>query len=78
MDGQCGSCDGRPMSAGFTDITNATDLLEDYRAVVTELRGNLERLKELLEIQILLETPPVLRRDSDSNSSDALLELTST
>ena len=66
------------MSAGFTDIANPTDLLEDYRAIIIELRGNLERLKELVEIQILLETPPVLRRNSDSDSSDALLELAST
>jgi hypothetical protein len=78
MDGQCGSCEGQPMSAGFTDIANPTDLLEDYRAIIIELRGNLERLKELVEIQILLETPPVLRRNSDSDSSDALLELAST
>jgi hypothetical protein len=78
MDGQYGSCEGWPMSAGFTDIANPTDLLEDYRAVVTELHSNVERLKELVEVQILLETPPVLRRYSHSDSSEALLELGST
>jgi hypothetical protein len=66
------------MSAGVTDTANPSDLLEDYRATVKELRGNLERLKELLEIQILLESPPALRRRSKSDSDDALLQLAST
>jgi hypothetical protein len=66
------------MSVQSTDIANPPDLLEDYRATMAELRGNLERLKELVEIQILLETPPTARRHSHSDSSDALLQLAST
>lgn len=71
------SCEDHCMSAGFTDIANPADLLEDYQATVRELRGNLERLKELLEIQIFLESPPALRRRSHSDSEDALLQLVS-
>lgn len=63
------------MSTPSADIANPADLLEGYRATVTELRGNLDRLKELVEIQILLETPPVLRRRSGFDSDDALLQL---
>ena|ERR1051326_4033203 len=78
IDGRTCSCERRSMSAGVTDTANPSDLLEDYRATVKELRGNLERLKELLEIQILLESPPALRRRSKSDSDDALLQLAST
>jgi hypothetical protein len=52
-------------------------ILEDYRATVTELRGNLARLKELVEEQILLETPPRLRdRHSFVSSNSSLSTLT--
>jgi hypothetical protein len=50
------------MSALVEQGEDSRAILEDYRATVTELRGNLERLKELVEEQILLETPPCLRR----------------
>jgi hypothetical protein len=49
------------MSAAVENVDDSFTILEDYRATVTELRGNLERLKELVEEQILLETPPRLR-----------------
>ena len=42
-------------------VDDSFAILEDYRATVSELCGNLERLKELVEEQILLETPPRLR-----------------
>jgi hypothetical protein len=66
------------MSALSTDITDSADLLEDYRATMAELRGNLERLKELVEIQILLESPPAtgLRSHSDSSDPQPQLALT--
>jgi hypothetical protein len=48
-------------------------ILEDYRATVSELRGNLERLKELVEEQILLETPPRLRERQSVDSEHASL-----
>jgi len=49
------------MNAAPERVDDAGAILEDYRATVSELRGNLERLKELVEEQILLETPPRLR-----------------
>jgi len=49
------------MSAAVENVDDSFAILEDYRATVTELRGNLERLKELVEEQILLETPPRFR-----------------
>jgi hypothetical protein len=49
------------MTAAPEQGDDSSAILEDYRATVTELRGNLERLKELVEEQILLETPPRLR-----------------
>jgi hypothetical protein len=48
---------------------DASAILEDYRATVRELRGNVERLKELVEEQIFLETPPRLR-DRHMSRSD--------
>lgn len=66
------------MSAGFTDVANPTDMLEDYRATVRELCGNLQRLKELLEIQILLESPPASRLRAHCESSDPPITLAST
>lgn len=56
------------MSAASADIDDSVAILADYRATVTELRGNLERLKELVEEQILLETP---RRHRQSEPSDS-------
>jgi hypothetical protein len=50
-------------------------ILVDHRAAVSELRGNLERLKELVEEQILLETPPRYRARPPSRSGH--LDLTS-
>jgi len=50
-------------------------ILVDHRAAVSELRGNLERLKELVEEQILLETPPRYRARQPSRSGH--LDLTS-
>jgi hypothetical protein len=50
---------------------DASAILEDYRATVSELRGNLERLKELVEEQILLETPPRCRARQTSGSGDS-------
>jgi len=47
---------------------DASAILEDYRATVRELRGNVERLKELVEEQILLETPPRFREPHMSRS----------
>jgi Mg-chelatase subunit ChlI len=52
---------------------NADLILEDYRATVRELRGNVERLKELVEEQILLETPPRLRDRQSPDSQHASL-----
>jgi hypothetical protein len=49
------------MTAAPEQVDDSSAMLEDYRATVTELRGNLKRLKELVEEQILLETPPRLR-----------------
>lgn len=57
------------MSVAFTEIDDSFAVLEDYRATVTELRGNLERLKELVEEQILLETPARYRHSQRSGSS---------
>jgi hypothetical protein len=56
------------MSAGTAELDDPVAMLEDYRATVTELRGNVERLKELVEEQILLETPPRFRRGQLSRS----------
>ena len=56
------------MSAVPADIDDSIAILEDYRATVSELRGNLERLKELVEEQILLETPPRYRPRQSSES----------
>ena len=49
------------MIAAPEHVDDSSAILEDYRATVTELRENLERLKELVEEQILLDTPPRLR-----------------
>jgi len=49
------------MMSAAVEQDEAGAMLEDYRATVRELRGNVERLKELVEEQILLETPPRLR-----------------
>jgi hypothetical protein len=49
------------MTVAEIDADDSFAILEDYRAIVTELRGNLERLRELVEEQILLETPPRFR-----------------
>jgi len=54
------------MSAVVESADDSCAILEDYRATITELRGNLERLKELVEEQILLETPPCLRHRKSS------------
>lgn len=54
------------MVARSTDIDESVAILEDYRATVTELRGNLDRLRELVEEQVLLETPPRFRRSQSS------------
>jgi hypothetical protein len=54
------------MTAVPEDVDDSSAILEDYRATVTELRGNLERLKELVEEQILLDTPPRLRNRQSS------------
>jgi uncharacterized metal-binding protein YceD (DUF177 family) len=56
------------MSVAFTDNDDSIAVLEDYRATISELRGNLERLKELVEEQILLETPPRYRHRQQSRS----------
>lgn len=71
-------CEHQPMSTGVTEIAHSTDVVEEYRTTVRELCGNLERLKELLELQILLEGPPAIRRGSHSDSSGPLIALTST
>jgi len=54
------------MTAAPEQVDDSSAMLEDYRATVTELRGNLQRLKELVEEQILLETPPLLRERQTS------------
>jgi hypothetical protein len=56
------------MSALLEDADDSYVILEDYRATITELRGNLERLKELVEEQILLDTPPCHRSRQSSGS----------
>ena len=61
------------MSAAVENVDDSFAILEDYRATVTELRGNLERLKELVEEQILLETPPRLRGRQSSDSRHSSL-----
>jgi uncharacterized metal-binding protein YceD (DUF177 family) len=50
------------------EVDDSVAMLDDYRATVSELRGNLERLKELVEEQILLETPPRYRHSQQSRS----------
>ena len=60
------------MTASEEQVDDAFAILEDYRATVTELRGNLERLKELVEEQILLETPPRYRARQSSRSRSSL------
>jgi len=57
------------MTATPEHAEDSSAILEDYRATVIELRGNLERLKELVEEQILLETPPRLRNRRPSSRS---------
>jgi ABC-type uncharacterized transport system fused permease/ATPase subunit len=61
------------MSALLEYADDSCAILEDYRATITELRGNLERLKELVEEQILLETPPCLRHRKPSHSRHSSL-----
>ena len=61
------------MTATPEQVDDSSAILEDYRATVTELRGNLERLKELVEEQILLETPPRLRERQPTDSLDPSL-----
>lgn len=61
------------MSALLEHADDSYAILEDYRATVTELRGNLERLKELVEEQILLDTPPCLRLRKSSRSRHSSL-----
>jgi hypothetical protein len=63
------------MMNATADQDDVDAILVDYRAAVSELRGNLERLKELVEEQILLETPPRYRAHQPSRSSH--LDLTS-
>jgi len=57
----------------MTETDDCVTVLEDYRATISELRGNLERLRELVEQQILLETPPRYRHEEPSRSRDAVL-----
>jgi hypothetical protein len=59
------------MSAGTAEMDDSVAMLEDYRATVTELRGNVERLKELVEEQILLETPPRFRHGQSTRSRNS-------
>jgi len=61
------------MTAAPEYVDDSSAILEDYRATVSELRGNLERLKELVEEQILLETPPRLRDRQSPDSQRASL-----
>jgi hypothetical protein len=56
------------MTAAPEHVEDSSAILEDYRATVRELRGNVERLKELVEEQILLETPPRYRAHQPSRS----------
>lgn len=61
------------MTAIIDETDDSMALLEDYRATVSELRDNLERLKELVEEQILLETPPRHRHSQNDYLRDLLL-----
>jgi hypothetical protein len=61
------------MTAAPEHVEDSSAILEDYRATVSELRGNLERLKELVEEQILLETPPRYRAHQSSRSGEPAL-----
>jgi len=61
------------MNAAVEQDDDSGAILEDYRATVRELRGNLERLKELVEEQILLETPPRCRVGQSSRSRHSSL-----
>jgi hypothetical protein len=61
------------MMNAATEQDDVSAILEDYRATVSELRGNVERLKELVEEQILLETPPRLRDPHISGSGHSPL-----
>jgi hypothetical protein len=72
MDGAAIARESGYMSVAITDSDDSFAVLEDYRATVTELRGNLERLKELVEEQILLETPPLYRHSQSSRSHSFL------
>jgi hypothetical protein len=56
------------MNAAVEQDDDSGAILEDYRATVRELRGNVQRLKELVEEQILLETPPRYRNGQSSRS----------
>jgi len=56
------------MSTAIDEVDDSAAILKDYRATVSELRGNLQRLTELVEEQILLETPPRNRHDEKSHS----------
>jgi hypothetical protein len=66
MDGPAIARESKRMSVAITDSDDSAAILEDYRATVSELCGNLERLKELVEEQILLETPPLYRHGESS------------
>lgn len=66
MDAPSGACEPLRMRIAVTEIDDSFAMLEDYRATVSELRGNLERLKELVEETILLETPPRYRHSETS------------
>ena len=61
------------MTAAPEHVEDSSAILEDYRATVRELRGNVERLKELVEEQILLETPARLRDRQSPDSEHASL-----
>jgi hypothetical protein len=61
------------MTAAPEYVDDSSAILEDYRATVSELRGNLERLKELVEEQILFETPPRLRDRQSPDSQHSSL-----
>jgi hypothetical protein len=62
------------MTAAPEHVEDSSAILEDYRATVRELRGNVERLKELVEEQILLETPPRFREPHMSRSDHSQTE----
>jgi hypothetical protein len=73
MDAKCEAQEIKLVSGAVENVDDSFEILEDYRAILCELRGNLERLRELVGEQIFLETPPRLRDRQLSRSGHSSL-----